>query len=140
MAPIQLRLCARGKGRPVHVHIGAAVVHGNANLLRRFGKQTSQLRANRFGKGDVRHDALPEKGVSGSQTCPIVKLGRQQNVPRSVFFLQTTHRCHRDDPADVQRPQRVNVCAMIQFVWQNPVTAPMPRQKINLPISDCAPD
>src|ERR1700730_10363213 len=80
----------------------------------------------------MRNDSMPEKSVARAQACPVVKLRRQQNIPRGVPFLQTADGANRNDPAHVEGAQCVNIRAMIQLVRQNPVAAPMSRQKINL--------
>src|SRR5438067_13418439 len=77
-------------------------------------------------------NAVAEKSVAGALACPIKKLRRQQNVARSVFFLQTTDCRHANDPADVEGTERVNIRPMIQFMRQNSVAASMSRQKVTL--------
>src|SRR5260370_5309910 len=80
----------------------------------------------------MRNDSIAEKSVARAQAGPIVKLRRQQNIPRGVSFLQTANRANRNYPAHVEGAQCVNIRAMIQLVRQNPVAAPVSRQKINL--------
>ena len=64
MTPVQFRFRARRKRRPVHVHVGAAIVRGHANFFRRIRQQIAQLKADRFGKGNVRSDSFAEKCVA----------------------------------------------------------------------------
>ena len=64
---------------------------------------------------------------------PVEKLRRQEHVARRIFFLKTADRGHADDPANIQRTERVDVRPMIQLVRENAMAAPVPRQKINLP-------
>src|SRR6267143_5855577 len=79
----------------------------------------------------MRGNPFAEKRVSRALTGAIKKLRREQHVSRLIFFLQTAHCGHANDPAHVERTQRPDVGAMIQLVWQDAVTPPMPRQKIN---------
>ena len=89
--------------------------------------------ADRFGKADVRGDAVAEKGVLRPLAGAVEKLRRQDNVARRVFLLQAADRGHANDPAHVQRTERIDIRAMIQLVRQKAMAAPVPRQKINLP-------
>src|SRR5690348_4342879 len=50
-----------------------------------------------------------------------------------VLLLQTPDRGDANDPADIERTQRVNVRAVIQLVWQEPMAAAMTRKKVNPP-------
>src|SRR5437660_9015491 len=85
-------------------------------------------------------NALTEKGVAGVLTRPIKRLRRQQDVARSVFFLQTADRRHANDPADVEGTKRINIRPMIQFMRQNPVSASVSRQKVNTATEQCSAD
>jgi hypothetical protein len=73
-------------------------------------------------------------------TGSIVKLRGQDQISRRVFFLQTTNRPDRNDPANVQQAERVNIGAVIYFVWQNPMSAAMSGQKVNLPLAQFSTD
>src|SRR5437016_1713093 len=86
----------------------------------------------------MRNNSLAEKCVLRAQTGAVVELRRQQNVAWFVFLLQTTNRGNGNDPAHVERAQRVNIGPMIQFMRDNPVAAAMSRQKVNLPAAECA--
>src|SRR5438552_4267064 len=83
----------------------------------------------------MRGNPFAEKRVGRALTGAIKKLRREQHVARLIFFLQTANCGHANDPAHVERTQRPDVGAMIQLVWQEAVTPPMPRQKINMPAS-----
>src|SRR5262249_54581915 len=92
--------------------------------------------ADRFGKSDVRGNALSKKCMSITAARPVIKLRRQQNITRRIFFLQATYCRHRDEPAHVERAEGVDVGPVIDFVRQNSVTACVPRQKIDLATAD----
>ena len=47
-------------------------------------------------------------------------------------ILQAADRCHANDPADVERTQRVNIGPVIYFMRENSVAPAMPWQKIYL--------
>ena len=81
----------------------------------------------------MRSDTFAKERVSGALACAIEKLRGQEDIAWRVFFLQAADRCHADDPADVKRAERVDVGAVIQFMWQDPMAAAVPRQEINLP-------
>jgi hypothetical protein len=66
-------------------------------------------------------------------TGAIVKLRRQDHISRRILLLQAADCRNRNDPANIQRAERVKVCAVIYFVRQNPVAAAMSGQKVNLP-------
>src|SRR4029077_18698180 len=80
----------------------------------------------------MRNDSIAEKCVGRAQAGAVVKLRRQQNIPRGVSFLQTADRATRNDPAHVEGAKCVNIRSMIQLMRQTPVPAPVSRQKINL--------
>src|SRR5581483_440627 len=63
----------------------------------------------------------------------VIELRRQKDISWRIFFLQATHRRDRDNPANVQRAQGVDVGPVIDFMRQNPMASPVPRQKIDLP-------
>ena len=71
---------------------------------------------------------------------PVEKLRRQKHIPRRVFFLQASDGCDANDPAHVERTERVDVGAMVQLVREQAVSAPVPRQKVNLPAVHLATD
>src|SRR5437773_4641702 len=81
----------------------------------------------------MRLDTFAKKCMCRTQAAAIATLRWQQDISRRIFFLQTANGRDRDDPAHVERTQRVNVRPMIQLVRQQAVTASMSRQKINLP-------
>src|SRR5438552_660483 len=89
---------------------------------------------------NMRGNSITEKSMDRAQTCPVVKLRRQQNIARRIFFLQTANCGHRNDPAHIQRTQRVNVGAMIQFMRQDPMAASVTWQEIDLPSTHPAPN
>ena len=95
-------------------------------MLRRFVEIGSA-------KADVRGDAFAKKCVLGAPAGPVEKLRRQEHVARRIFFLQTADRRDANNPANVQRTQRVNVGPMIQLVREDAMPAAVPRQKIDLP-------
>src|SRR5438067_2405516 len=64
---------------------------------------------------------------------PVEKLRRQKHIPRRIFFLQAADGCHANDPAHVERTERVDVGAMVQLVREQAMSASMSRQKIDLP-------
>ena len=133
IATVEFRFRSRRKRRPVHVHIGATVVNLHFQFSRCFGKQVAQTRADWFGETDVRNNAFAEKCVCAALARPIVKLRRQENITRRIFFLQAANGRDANNPANVKRAQRINIRAMIQLVRQNPMTASVSWQKINLP-------
>ena len=83
-------------------------------------------------------DSFAEKRVAGAQAHPIKKLRRQQDIARGVRFLQTAHCRYANDPADIERTQRVNIRAMIQFVGEDAMPTSMSRQKINAAAEHCS--
>src|ERR1700719_4667363 len=92
----------------------------------RLGNQVPQTCANWIREGNVGRDSFSKERVNSAQTGAVVKLRRQQDIARRVFLLQTAHSGNADDPADVQRTQRPNVCAMVEFMGQNAVSASVP--------------
>src|SRR6476620_6840797 len=115
-------------------------MNGGTAFSRRFRQQLAELRRNRVGEGNVGGDALAEKGVASALTRPIKKLRWQQNLPRRIFFLQTSDRRHANDPADVEGTKRIDIRPMIQFMRQNPVPPSMSRQKVNAAAEHCSAD
>src|SRR5205823_14866759 len=95
-------------------------------------QKIAEVRTDWLSERDVGGNALPKKCVHGAPTSAVIKLRRQQHISRRIFFLQTAHGCYRDDPANVQRTQRIDVGPMIDFVRQNPMATTVARQKINL--------
>ena len=81
----------------------------------------------------MRGDAIAEKCVLGALAGAIEKLRGQEHIARRVFFLQTADRGHADNPANIQRTERVDICPMIQLVRKHAMAAPVPGQEINLP-------
>jgi hypothetical protein len=78
-------------------------------------------------------DAFTKEGVVCSLTGSIEKLRGQKHMARRVFFLKAADCGDADDPAHVQRPECVNVCAMIQLMGKQTMSAPMPGKEVNLP-------
>src|SRR4030095_5231501 len=132
VSPIQFRLRTRGEGRALHVHISAAVVDCDAERPGGFGEQIPQLRADRLSERDMRSNTFAKECVGYAPACTIVKLRRQQYIAGRIFFLQAAHRSHRDDPADVERAERIDVGPVIEFMWQDSMAAAVSRQEINL--------
>jgi hypothetical protein len=83
----------------------------------------------------VRNNAFTEKCMSRALTGTIVKLRGQDQISRRILLLQAANRRHRNNPANIQRPKRVNVGAIINFVRQNPMAAAVSRQKVNLTLA-----
>ena len=81
----------------------------------------------------MRSNSVAKKRVLRAPAGPIIKLRWQDDVARRVFFLKAADRGHTYDPADVHRPERINVRPMIQLMRQQPMPAVVARQKINLP-------
>ena len=140
ISAIEFRLGASGERRPVHAHVSAAVVNGSTAGARGFRQYLPQLGRDRVGKGNVGRYSFAKKRVTRAQTRPIKKLLWQQDVARGIFLLQTADRCHANDPTDVERTQRVNIRAMIQFVRQDTVSTSVPGQKINAATGHCSAD
>src|SRR2546428_10090764 len=115
-------------------------MNGGTPLSRPFRQYHAELWRDRVGKRNMAGNALAEKSVARALTCPIKKLRRQQDVARSVFFLQTADRRHANDPADVEGTKRINIRPMIQFMRQNPVSASVSRQKVNAAAEHCSAD
>ena len=77
-------------------------------------------------------NAVAKKSVRCALTGSVKELGRQNNVTRCVFFLQTSNRGYANDPPNVQGTERINVGSMVQFVWKQPVATTVSRQEVNL--------
>jgi hypothetical protein len=69
----------------------------------------------------------------GAPARPIEELRRQKHIAGRVLLLQTPHRRDANNPPNIQGAERVDVSAMIQLVGQQSMSAPMPRQKVDLP-------
>jgi hypothetical protein len=76
--------------------------------------------------------AIPEKRMNRALAGSVIKLRGQDYIPRHIFLLQTAYGRHRDNPANVQRAERVDIGPMIYFVRQNPMATAVSRQKVNL--------
>ena len=113
LATIELRFRARGKRRPVHVHIRTAVMDPGAGLRRGRAQDRAHLVADRFPERNMRGDPFAEESVMRALARAVVKLRGQQHIARRVFLLQASDCGDANDPADIERAQRVNVRPVI---------------------------
>ena len=104
---------ARAEGGAFHAHVGAAIMCGGAGGLGRLQNELPQFLAHRFGKGNMRHNAAPEKSVIGGLFGAIKKLVNDDDVARLIFFLERPHGAHADDPLYAEFFHAPDVGAMI---------------------------
>src|SRR4029077_15563833 len=97
-----------------------------------FRHKIAQVWTNGISKSHMRGNAFAEECMKSALAGAIKKLRRQDHVTRRVFLLQTAYGRHRNDPANIQRTECIDVGPMIYFMRQNAVTATVPRQKVNL--------
>jgi len=110
---IQLGFGASRKGGAIHVDVSASVVDADPRLAGRVCEEGAEAGADRFRKGYVSGDPVPEKCVVGSLAGPVVELGRKNHIARRILLLQTADSRNADDPTNVQRAKRIDISAMI---------------------------
>jgi hypothetical protein len=108
-------------------------VHLHPQGPRGLSENLPKAGRNWIGKADVRRDSLTKKSVIAALAGAIEKLRRQEHVTRRVFFLKAADGGDADDPAHIQRAERIDVRAMIQFVRKQTVAATVSRKEIDLP-------
>ena len=132
IAVIGQRFGAGAEGGALHVHVGAAVVHPSLLGLGRLEQQLAQLVANGVGEGDVGHDAPAEEGMLRRALGAVDELVHQHDVAGLELGLQRADGADADDPLHAELLHRPEVGPVVQFSWQDPVSAPVTGQEDHL--------
>ena len=126
---VQLRLGQRRELRPFHADVGAAAVHGRADLLRRVARRSSPASPqNGCAKPTCATRPLP-KNVLIRPLRAIEELIGDDDVERLVFLLQAADGARREDALDAEHLEAEDVGAEVQLGRQQPVAGAVPRQK-----------
>ena len=126
--PVEPRLGERRELRPFHVDVGAAAMHGRADLLRRVGGDRRQLAAHRVRERDVRDEAAPEERADAALR-PIEELIGDEDVERLVLLLQAADGARRQQPLDAQHLEAVDVRPEVELRRQKAMADAVPREK-----------
>ena len=130
-----------GAGRErgaVHVHVGAAIVDGVAARGAGAGDDVAQPGADGIGKCDMGDDTAAEEGVLRAPAGAVEELRGEHDVARLVLLLEAADCGDADDPADTERAQRVDICAVIQLMRHDAMAAAVAGQKVDLPACELA--
>src|SRR6266852_6203722 len=92
------------------------------------GEHSRHLRAGRLVEGHVSDQPAAEKRRNAILRA-VHKLVGHQEFPRPQILLQRAHRAHGNNTLDSQLLHRANIRAKVDLTGQNPVPAPVPRQK-----------
>jgi hypothetical protein len=85
--------------------------------------------ANGMRERDMRHNTAPKEGVIGRLFGAVEKLVNDDNVARLIFLLQRPNGANADDPLNTELFHGPDIRAMVQFARQNPMAAPVSREK-----------
>src|ERR1700757_1017291 len=138
-AAVDVRFGLGRKLRSLHVEVGTATLPGHAHLPAGAFDHSRHLRTYRISEGDVGYDSVAEECVD-AMAGAVEELVGNDEIQRLVFFLERTHGGDGNDAFYTQLPESVNIRAEVQLCGQDPVPAPVPRQKRYFAALQCAQD
>ena len=118
--PVQLRLGERRELRPLHAHVGAALVHAWRRRAGRCRRPPAERAAERVREADVRGQPAAEEGAD-PPAGPIDELVGHDDVERLHLLLEAADRAGREDEVHAQHLHAEDVGAEVQLGRQQPV-------------------
>ena len=113
-APIQVRLRLGRERGALHAQVRAAEIRLHAALDAGVVEQPADVRTNRIGEADMRHQAFAEeRGHTPARA--VDELIGDHEIARLMLFLQDADGAEREDPFDAQFLESINVGAEVQL-------------------------
>lgn len=126
---MHVRFGASGKRWAVHGNVSSAIVEAVGMFGYGFEKQFAHVLAVWICEGNVGGDAFPEKGMFMATAGEVDDLIWDDDITWVQVFTQRTDGGDGDDPTDIERTQRPDICAVIDFTGEQAVTATMTWEK-----------
>ena len=96
------------------------------------GEEISEECAGGIGEADVGDDSVAKEGVFCGLIGAIEELVWQDDVAGFVLWLEGTYGGDGEKPADIERAEGVNICAVIKFVWEDTMASGVASEEVDL--------
>ncbi len=103
-----------GKRRTFHAEVRPAQLHIDAGRAAGVLQHAAHLRADRVREADVRHQALAEER-GDAPAGAVEELVGEDEILRSMLFLERAHRAQRNDALHAQRLHAVDIGPEIEL-------------------------